>query len=645
MATAPEPQAHIRVSFWTSTLKPWIWEIVTWLVAAGLLVAICVILDHANGKPVNDWDLPINLNSLVATLSTLYRALVVTIAAEILSQEKWIWFWSTSSPPRPLLHLQLFDAGSRGIWGAVRLLPIVLRRSVPAVLAVLVVIASFAIGPFTQQALNTVDQDGATGVNTAKIPIARSITGYDTYYRTLVGGLLGFFDFNYDTRGDFYSTLTPSQSSQSAVGASCLTGNCTFPSWGPIKGADSDLDVTHASAGVCNTCFDVSSLVKKWNNESTLHLALPNDMELIYFDSQPHMLLKGGNLSWAEPVLPRAEAAKYRWAFANITVLTMTANGKKDWHPTNYTAVSCSLYPCLRSYWGAVTRGASKEEAIHSKPMYPDLGNYTGKDMERYVSSVPLPGQGVFWAAVQDPCRINDTIYTASNMSKAANSTAVRLFDPENAPDYPSVKVPEECVYRFHNFFAILTQLLFETELFNGTCGWDSRQGQEADCGDKWWQTRFWNRGNASADSITKTFDSITNEMTNKFRLGLGRENGTADHASGVVHETLAYTIIKWQWITLPALLLGIETVILGWMVIRSWIYRHQEMAWKSSVLPLLYYRDRFSGMDGSRMEKKYDLSEGDAADGCLMTAEEMEKDAGRVRVRFVRGLRQDDDE
>lgn len=106
------------------------------------------IFARQNGKPTDDWSFSINLNSLIAAISTVYRAVLVAVAATVISQLKWTWFWSKSSPPRSLRHISDFDNASRGIWGALRLIPIVVTHSLPAMLALIVIIFSFATGPF-----------------------------------------------------------------------------------------------------------------------------------------------------------------------------------------------------------------------------------------------------------------------------------------------------------------------------------------------------------------------------------------------------------------------------------------------------------------------------------------------------------------
>lgn len=66
----------------------WIWEILSIFVAVGLIVAIAALLATHDGKPTPDWGERINLNALLAILSTILRALLVVIVSQIISQRK-----------------------------------------------------------------------------------------------------------------------------------------------------------------------------------------------------------------------------------------------------------------------------------------------------------------------------------------------------------------------------------------------------------------------------------------------------------------------------------------------------------------------------------------------------------------------------
>ncbi|KAI1504933.1 hypothetical protein F5X99DRAFT_431981 [Biscogniauxia marginata] len=633
-------------------LRPWAWELLLWFTAVGLLIAIFTIISQANGKPEREWGLPITLNSLSATLSTIYRGVLVAIAAEIISQDKWIWFWSAPKPTRPLRHLQQFEDASRGMWGALRLVPIVARHSPSTLMATIIIIMALAIGPFVQQSIRTEYRESQLGHGTASLPVSSLVQSSNNYFRTLTHATYSWWDLEANFRGALFSTLTNPSSNDSIIVPYCVSGNCTFPSWDPAQQTEPGRDITHASVGVCSDCTNVTSLVTRtprtFNMSETYNL--PNGMEVIVFDSTPYMVLstQDTNLSWAEEVIRPERATTYRWAFANVTLLTTTARDESEdqpaEYPSSYVAVTCSLYPCLQSYTASVQNGQLSETLLRSTPLYPDAGNSSVDDIESLiVGQLMLQQSNISFTAVQSPCRINDSFYTDSNMSSAPDGTAVRIFSPENAPDYPLRVAPENCIYRFHSFISTLVGSRLQRDL-NGTCTWDSRQGNSIECGEQWWLAPFWEQKHASVQTVIDRFSAIAKAMTNQFRLGTGSEPGNYGRIFGVALQTLPYTVFDWQWLLLPTALLVLETVMLTWMIMRSVRFRGEEMVWKSSLLPLLYYKHRFIGPDGLSIETSRHETEHDVvSNGPLIAVAEMEKDAQHVRVRLHRGIKQMD--
>lgn len=144
-----EELLHDGQSVKPRAFRYWAFEILTLLFATGLFIAIAFVLIHYNGSFLTDWPLPINLNTVVALLSTVFRASLVMVLAEILSQTKWTWFRDGS---RPLSDLQVYDEASRGLLGSFKLLGVLrggFRGNLLALGAAIVTILSLAVGPFT----------------------------------------------------------------------------------------------------------------------------------------------------------------------------------------------------------------------------------------------------------------------------------------------------------------------------------------------------------------------------------------------------------------------------------------------------------------------------------------------------------------
>ncbi|KAK7955895.1 uncharacterized protein PG986_005117 [Apiospora aurea] len=320
-----------------NALRPWFWEIALCVTSAGLLAAIVAILPHANSHAQEEWTLNITLNSPINILSTLFRACLAATAAEVISQQKWIWFWSAPTVGRPIL---LLATGS--------------LQQPFIVFPIAIVLSSLAVGPFAQQSIRTVYQEMPSGLGTASLATSNymnatlvqpdNVNSRTTYNRTLDRADYAMYSFNAGNRSIMLNAIANPVSNDSVVSPVCPTGNCSFPI------LSSETGITHTSIGVCNTCTDVGSLVqrstvqgKSWNGSITY--TLPKGMQLILGDSAPSLSVFSGDLSWAERVMSADAVAVARWAFVNTTVFTMSL--PKGIYDTEASfvprAVACSL--------------------------------------------------------------------------------------------------------------------------------------------------------------------------------------------------------------------------------------------------------------------------------------------------------------
>lgn len=130
----------------------WWWELGAIAVSLLSITLLLTILLAMEGKALLLWKLPIQINSLVAVLSTFARSAILLIFAEGLSQLKWNSFEKRANT---LDRLQIFDDASRGPWGALVFILKIKKgeiRSLAAIGAALTILA-LAFEPFTQQIL------------------------------------------------------------------------------------------------------------------------------------------------------------------------------------------------------------------------------------------------------------------------------------------------------------------------------------------------------------------------------------------------------------------------------------------------------------------------------------------------------------
>jgi hypothetical protein len=123
-----------------------------WLETASGLAALCFvaaivgILVYVDRKPLKEFQM-VRPNTLVATFSNFFKALLMFPLAECMGQLKWIYFEKT----RPLSQIKRFDDASRGPMGATLMLWDVKGRALLASLGALVTVLLLAFEPFAQR--------------------------------------------------------------------------------------------------------------------------------------------------------------------------------------------------------------------------------------------------------------------------------------------------------------------------------------------------------------------------------------------------------------------------------------------------------------------------------------------------------------
>jgi hypothetical protein len=250
--------------------RAWVPEALAIVIAIGLIAAIASILAVYNGKPVPDLRVNFSLNALLALLSTVLRALLVIIVADVIAQRKWDWCKITRA--RPLADLQKFDAASRGSLGALQLLPTVVLHDGVTLVAALVLLVSFLVGPAVQQASGTAECSFPVLNDSIRstIPTAHWVPRSGGY-RTMIGAPYG--SPTSDIVVAILSSVTSPDGVENQITPLCTTGNCTFddlPSGKTRQEAEAESKlITHSAAAVCSACTNVTSLVMRKTNATT----------------------------------------------------------------------------------------------------------------------------------------------------------------------------------------------------------------------------------------------------------------------------------------------------------------------------------------------------------------------------------------
>lgn len=120
------------------------------------MLSILLVLLIKDDTLMEDWSFGIQPNTLLNIVTTLARSALIIPAAECIGQLKWSHF-RNSLKGHKLRDLETFDSATRSPFGAVMLLVKlkVKRGTYLACWGGLIMISALAVGPFTQQALQT----------------------------------------------------------------------------------------------------------------------------------------------------------------------------------------------------------------------------------------------------------------------------------------------------------------------------------------------------------------------------------------------------------------------------------------------------------------------------------------------------------
>lgn len=644
----------------------WKWEILSCVLAIGMLGSMFGVLRRYDGQRIPDWGTVINLSTLIALMATLLRAMMGFVVAEVIGQAKWKYFagggrLEEDPPTRRLMDTSRFNDASQGSIGAVKLTPTI-SRDPATLLAVMVMVISLGTGSFVQQAIQTQSCQFTVDGAYASLPISRVITSMKA------GDIDSFAAIDVSNiQAALSSALAPdNEEIGSPISVGCPTGNCTF---------QNSIGGLYSTLGVCSLCADTSSLITstEWTRtvienvygESrealTADFSLPNGMSsqalLVFGDNttttpgQNRELLMSPELGldWAGDLVSSDLKALNQWAFANFTVLT------PNWLPTRsgnpeYVAVTCTVYPCLRSYNATVISGKLDEVLVSTVPAVPNVADTFGPNIsmeavQDALSGSDWGGKYLFLQAVQTPCLVNDTLWTKENTSSTLDLEHLYLVHADSEPGgahhfrIENTTAPAECLY---SLWAMTMEELrsIAATSFNGSC-WILGSGNGSnvnvpfmvECGKTYWLASFLAENGTTAASITKRIEDFTDRFSNKLRMGLLSE---AEAVSGQVHQATVCSRIQYSWLTFPAVLVSVTSGLLAWTMFQISRRQGREMVWKTSILPFLFYGERFVVQNGEDVSGH--VTESARRDGPkepLLDLDRMEAEARQQIVRF----------
>ncbi|KAF5985307.1 hypothetical protein FBULB1_2965 [Fusarium bulbicola] len=619
----------------------WSLELGLLLLAAGLLGSILAILGAYNTDELPDWNgktgAVVTLNALIAVIATIFRAIISFVALEVLAQLKWDWIAKTF---RPVGDVQRYDDASRGAWGSLMLLPVVFKRQPQAIIAVIVVVASLAIGPVTQQAIQPQYCAQVAPDRLATITVANELDDDRFYYQERPSSYKLHVGLEAAIQD---AVVNPSQSSNIDDLFNCPSGNCTFHAYPDNPGQPDQDRVSHASLGMCSRCEDISKLVKvrvDYDSRTDLHQAIlsmdvpspGNESDRIEISSgtssQSARYLESKmteNFWWADRALPRDFLNTARWSAANLTILAFSqqncqnetdgsmscpliggrgkAKGPVAWdQPTGYIAAACILYPCVKHYVGTVSLGSFSERVVRSTPLRVQIRKSL-EDSSGGQAANQVP-QGL--SGVQYPCFVKGTLYTSTNMTSESErlpeeARQIVFIHPEGwenhslheAVDCHNITAPRECVVSLRHLF-IYSFRRSLSEAFNAYCRPEGYQTKFVSCytateGSSLPMISILRPRSTSIQTISESMNSMAMRITTEFRrAGLGAYGNTSAVVEGQGWENRSCLKVAWEWLLLPAVLLLMCTVSMFWLIMSDLLSKGTIIVWKGSILPFL---------------------------------------------------------
>ncbi|CAO2655539.1 Nn.00g043420.m01.CDS01 [Neocucurbitaria sp. VM-36] len=618
VSTSPKERTpHKSQARFATLMTTWWFEIISLILAMAALIAIAVTMAEYHKKEQPAWKFSINLNTMIAILSALLRVCVVFVVEEVISQLKWMWF----RRPQPLRHLAQFDDAARGSWGSL-LLFFRIRRLDSALMGCIVIVLSFGIGPFTQQAVRSVSCDLPLETSEASIQIARWMSHHNT---PRLGS--AHWDLDLETKAAILDGLANPNTTRSAISPVCSTGNCSFPSYD---------GVTHSSVGLCKKCVNITPWLTEAHNKSS-NVVDQNgnpdqnsyDFNLILSDGYgvgggrltfnytpgdfavPTTPLRISNgVGWesllGHPVFDESFKAALQASIVNVSIIALTQDGctwiqgtgpgqsserhvncphlvsnfTPYWDFINVVAAGCTFYPCVKNFHGTVDDTIFTETIVSETPLLtiPHTETNYWPNREHFNS----------------PCVVDNLTYTLANVSSIpeGNHNFTYTF-----VEGKNVSVPEQCVYAVSGVYTqTLSEFMDETVLGNCTfpaitnldntptsSDWDTATCQG------WWLKSLINKGYATFQRIDANMEAIATAVTSEIRKQGNDPNGEPAFVKGTVFRATVCTQFDWIWLAFPLTLIALTTLLLFAMCGKTLFEKNSVPAWKSSVLPLLF--------------------------------------------------------
>jgi hypothetical protein len=392
----------------------------------------------------------------------------------------------------------------------------------------LITVVVVAIDPFFQQIIQLQAQEVASSIG-ASIPQSNEFSLFST-----TGPRKMSLDLDLSTKAAGYNGIINLDPLAFQVRPDCPTANCTFSQ-------------PYGTIAVCSKCVDVTEDIQITTAaNSTLNspftYTLPNGLSIENYNNLWNVT--------SSTLTNNTRFSSFKQPLSIITVL-MTSGLVVEDLPIIHDpwAASCMLYVCVNYYNASITNGILTETR---------LASFHNASAEIQTSPT---GQ---YELTPKPC-LHDEIY--------GNSTNV---SSTYLPMRYNATVPKsKCTFSVH------------PRLFRSLGAWIS--GTLFSTGDTYERHRdssyaFYNNGKSSVDHATLVMSNLAQSVTSTMRT----YGETGDPALGVAFHEEIFLKVRWEWITLPVILVALTIIFFAATV---WQSGSGDNVYKSSALAVLYHR------------------------------------------------------
>lgn len=626
----------------------WWLEIAAVLLSLFTLSAIFgLVFPYRVLRPIPSWPSEITINAVISILSFVLRASIVTVVAEALSQQKWIWFTQN----RTLVDLLTFDRASRGPWGSALLIFRLSRISFMGVFGALIIIFTIGIGPFAQQLVRYETCSLPSSVGNATTHRQGYFT-YESVPMTEKSQRAGSWAPGFSFRSFLTAGLFGSQAT--SVPVTCPSRNCTFSQ-------------PFSTLAVCSVCKDLSEDVTfsiRFDDSSqglsgTANAVLPDVLGGKNLSIQNKFGYSGGQ-TMAMSIIA-ADSALFiiytnpnypKDLYSNPFSEQEQSDPALQWAVRGYGAAKCRFKACVHTYTVNIVDGVVAETLIDTSSVWEEF-DYS---VRRYATmldvtcidsaqrqAIKLQGYNVTestkWLAYNDSLATDGYWYT-QGFSNAPSPNKTQ--DPN---------FPPECVYQVHTG-SVDAITLFLSNFLKGNVSDD-----EGNNGGSVTALSLYNHARLGFPRVEEVFTNVSRLATNYLRQW-GNQTGlnstfpknASDKffapnqlALGVIMEAQTCVLVRWGWLAFPGGIILLTTVFLALTMFDSTLSQEIKKSsnivhgkdistrfrpagtWKSSLLPLVFH-----GLDEE--ELRTSRKSGLASD------QEMWDAAENIEARFMQG-------